>query len=251
MTADRSSPGQPDSRLSDDLLERVERRVSNRREFLAGLVAGGLGGSAVAFRGSPRSDALDTADAQTLASVASGTTVDRTQYYLPAIDSHDRGLIVTVDVRTVPGSGELFVDLNGIEVRHDLQLALREAVRTATRFTPEATDRLSVSVSFSALDDAFLALRGKSWEAGLTVALIGSLRRRSLGRERLVTGIVADDGTLLPVGGIEAKARAARDTGTTELLVPEGGATADVNGIRIVGTASIASAFERIIDPGS
>ncbi|WP_255198983.1 S16 family serine protease [Halorarius litoreus] len=171
-----------------------------------------------------------------------------TRYYLPAVDGSGDGLVVPFEAEFTDGDGGLFVNLNGIEVRHDLQLALREARETATRLTGESLANTATHVTFEPPASGVLALRGKSWEAGLTVALVASFRQESLSQETLITGIVDDEGTLLPVGGIEEKARATQAFGATELLVPETEtADVDVRGIRIIEVRSISDALDRIL----
>nr|WP_233340683.1 S16 family serine protease [Haloprofundus sp. MHR1] len=93
-----------------------------------------------------------------------------------------------------------------------------------------------------------LALRGKSWEAGLTVALVASLRQQSLTPETLITGIVDDEGALLPVGEIETKAHAARGLDARALVIPADEPTeVAVSGLRIVRVRSITEALSRIL----
>mgnify|MGYP002761734843 CR=1 FL=1 len=129
------------------------------------------------------------------------------------------------------GEGELFVNLNGIEIRHDLQLALREARETATRLTGGSLTNTATHVTFEP-----------------PASGVASFRQESLSQETLITGIVDDEGTLLPVGGIETKARAARAVGARELIVPAGEPTdVAVQGFRIVESPSITDALDRIL----
>lgn len=232
---------------SDDPLSRFERSVVSRRDLLAGLAVGSIAGTGLVFAATRTAAPRDF---QPLAAIAGGAAAPtRTRYFLPAIDSTGRGLIVTVDVEFAEGSGELFVNLNHVEVRHDVQLALREALQTAERLTDRTLADTDVYVTFTRDDPAAktLALRGKSWEAGVTAAILAGLRRQALTNDVLLTGVVADFGTLLPVGGIEAKARVARAFGATELLVPAGQATTSVPGIRITGVPTISAAFDELV----
>jgi len=240
---DPTATGLP-SDTESDVASRIEDRLLSRRGFLAGLGIGSVGGAG-AILGLTRT----RRGVQSLATLAGGATLPpEVRYYLPAVDGSDGGLVIPVTVAFSNGSGELFVDLENVEVRHDLQLALREAAETATRVTEERLADTTVRVTFRAPSSDVLALRGKSWEAGLTVALVAGLRRQSLSRETLITGIVDGDGTLLPVGGIEGKARAARAFGATELVVPAGGSSdVSVRGIRVVTAASIEDALDRIL----
>lgn len=242
MPDDSTTAGIP-SESESDTIGRVEETVLSRRELLAGLGIGGVGGAGAVFGLARSGEGF-----QSLATLAGGAVLPASvRYYLPAVDASDGGLIVPIEFEFSEGNGELFVDLAGVEVRHDLQLALREARETATRLADGTLAETTTRVTFEPPNADILALRGKSWEAGLTVALVASLRQQSLPRETLITGIVDDEGTLLPVGGIEGKARAARTFGARELLVPEGD-TSDVaiQGIRVIEVASITYALDRL-----
>ncbi|MCX2819808.1 hypothetical protein EGH25_10650 [Haladaptatus sp. F3-133] len=185
---------------------------------------------------------------QSLATLAGGATTPLdTRYYLPAVDADGAGLVVETTFKFAAGDGELFVNLNGIELRHDLQRALDEAKQTATRLTGRSLADIAIHVSFVSPESDTLALQGKSWEAGLTVALIAGLRQQPLSSETLITGIVDDNGHLLPVGGIEAKARSARAFGATELVVPSGADSGGtIEGVRLTPVESVSDVLDRL-----
>ncbi|WP_265108835.1 twin-arginine translocation signal domain-containing protein [Halosolutus halophilus] len=244
MASDDSTATQLPSDSESDVIGRIEDEILSRRGFLVGLATGGVGGAG-AVLGLTRSDE----GFQSLATLAGGATLPAmVQYYLPAVDSSGEGLILPVKFAFSEGDGELFVDVGDVEVRHDLQLALREATETATRLTGRSLAGTSIRVTFDPPDSEVLALGGKSWEAGLTVALVASLRRQSPPRTTLITGIVNNEGVLLPVGKIEAKARAARAFGAAKLIVSEGSSSdVTVQGIRVVEVASIRDALDRLL----
>lgn len=243
MATDDSSMSATLDRDSGSLVDRLERGIMSRRTFLSGLGIGTVGGAGVAL-------GLDRPEAgfQSLATLAGGATVPSgTSYWLPAVDATGAGLIVAVAFAFDDGDGELFVDVGNVDLRHDVQLALREARRTAAGLTGSSLDAYATHVRFDTTRDDRLTLSGKSWEAGMTIALVAALRRQSLASDTLVTGIVDDEGNLLPVGGIEAKARAARDFGATELIVPEAENSVRVRGIRTTGVQSVSDVIETVL----
>ncbi|SFG95912.1 Tat (twin-arginine translocation) pathway signal sequence [Halopelagius inordinatus] len=244
MASDDSTATQLPSDSESDVIGRIEDEILSRRGFLVGLATGGVGGAGAVLGLTHSGEGF-----QSLATLAGGATLPAmVQYYLPAVDSSGEGLILPVKFVFSKGDGELFVDVGDVEVRHDLQLALREATETATRLTGSSLAGTAIRVTFDPPDSDVLALGGKSWEAGLTVALIASLRRQSLPRTKLITGVVNDEGVLLPVGKIEAKARAARALGATELIVSDDTPSdVTVQGIRVVEVASIWDALDRIL----
>lgn len=225
------------------------QRVLDRRELLAGLALGvagtGIGNTAV------ESGSLQQRSSLLSTLLGEPAVPESFEYYLPAVDADDRGVVIPVTVSVRDGQEGILVNVDKVELRHDIQLALRESLATAERVTEAKLDSEHVYVSFGVEGTDILALHGKSWEAGLTIQIIGALRAESPGRETLITGIVANDGTLLPVGGIEAKAQAARSFGAKRLLVPEQSTeqrTADASGIEIEPVSTIESAVEIIFD---
>ncbi|MFB6195456.1 MAG: S16 family serine protease [Haloplanus sp.] len=218
----------------------VERAVLDRRRFLKGVGVGGIafGGARVAGETPFRA----------MAALTDSTAVpSRTTHDIPAVDGTDEGILITVSVAFTDNRDGLFVNLNRVEVRHDLQVALREAATAARKLTGSRPPAPGILITFTAAGDGVIGLRGKSWEAGLTVVLAAALAGVSLDPETLVTGVVADDGSLLPVGGIEAKATAARESGAGRLLVPEGQAET-VPGIDIEAVADIEAALDTVLN---
>lgn len=249
MTSDssRESVGAESSStaVEPSRLEAVERAVLDRRRFLTGL---GVGAVAVGSVSLGVTRLPDEFGSQSLATLAGDAVVPAaTTHYLPAVDGTGQGQIITVRIEFTDRREGLFVNLNGIELRHDLQVALREAVVTARELTGERPPEDGVLVSFTAAEDGLVALRGKSWEAGLTVGLAAALAGRSPDPETLVTGVVADDGTLLPVGSIVGKAQAAREFGASRLLVPEE-QEQQIPGIAVEGVARIDQATSAVLD---
>jgi predicted S18 family serine protease len=227
------------------LVEALERKIVNRRQFLKGVGVGGATAGGVGIGAARLSDRVSF---QSLATLAGGEVVPtQTTYYLPAVDGSEEGLLITVNIEFTDAREGIFVNLAGMEVRHDLQVALREAVTTARDLTGRRPSNPGLLVSFTATGDGILALRGKSWEAGLTVVLAAALSGVTPSKETLVTGVVADDGGLLPVGGIESKARAARAFGARRLLVPDG-QEQQVSGITVEGVASIEQAVDIVLN---
>lgn len=231
---------------SVSVIDRVERTILDRRQFLRGAAVGGLTAGAIGMGASQ----LSGSGFQALASLAGGetTALSPTTYYLPAVEANQRGLIIEVTIEFADHEEGLFVNVNNMEVRHDLQLALREAIATARRLTNASFRSRGVLITFSSPGDELLALRGKSWEAGITVAFVAALTGAPLTRKTLVTGVVSDNGTLLPVGAIKSKARAARNFGASRLLVPNG-QEKNTDGIIIEEVATINEAINEILNP--
>ncbi|MFQ3319025.1 MAG: putative S18 family serine protease [Natronomonas sp.] len=225
-----------------DPIDDFEQSLLDRREFLLGAglgavsVGGLVGGHALAE--GPKTERLAT-----LASSSVGTS--SVQYALPATDGNGNGIVVRFTVAVTPGAGDIYVGLDNVEVRHDIQLAIREATELAGDMSDSSLDGRDVLVSFTPPGDDRMALRGKSWEAGLTAGLISILSDQSLTTNTLVTGLVGTEGTLLPVGNIDAKARGAREFGADQLFVPPD-QSISVPGIRVEGVENVSEIADRL-----
>lgn len=223
---------------SSDVVGQTDRKILSRRTFLTGIGLGAVGGAGAAI----------TFPFQALVTRGGEAALPaKTRYYLPAVNSSGAGIVITVEFEFTEGEGELFVNLERVELRHDLQMALRESMQTAMRLTDSSLAGTATHIAFETHDDDVHTLWGKSWEAGLTVALVGALDGRSPSRRTLVTGVVGLDGTLLPVGGIKAKAEAARTVGAETLLVPADQAVS-VSGIRVEAVATITEVVQRVFE---
>lgn len=68
-------------------------------------------------------------------------------------------------------------------------------------------------------------IEGPSAGAALTISTIAALEGKQLNHSVMITGTINPDGTIGPVGGIPAKASAAKDSGAQLFLVPQGQGT--------------------------
>jgi len=184
---------------------------------------------------------LTTAESAKASGTADTTTVT---YQLLAVTASGSGTVLPFTVEVAPGDGTLLVDIGRVGLQTETQSALREGVAYARRTHDQSLDGREITVSFDVPDNARLALDGKSGEAGVTLAVVAALQGQSVPLDTLVTGRVADDGSLLDVGGIRQKAAAARAFGAEELLVPPGQAV-DIDGITVTSVEMMAEVINR------
>lgn len=219
-----------------------ENPLFNRRELLLGAALGAAGAGVTTER-----LLADGALNKYLNSfsISTAATAQR-QSHLPAVNSNGEGFTVAFTVASTEGNGEVFVNLENVEVRHNIQSAIKEAAATATEITGVSLKDRELHVSFNPPGNGTHTLWGKSWEAGLTTALIGLLSRRHLVDDTLVTGVISPEGDLLPIGKVEAKAVAARQFGANKLLVPSG-QEESVPGIRVESAATVTELMQHVL----
>lgn len=235
-SSDRS-PHEPAT--STGLVDHIDDVVVSRRTVLAGVAAATAG----FFAGRATTAGTGFERAATLAGAA--TVAPETTYHIPAVDGSGSGIVIDILVEIEPGDGALFVDLDAVELRHDVQRALNEAATAAARVAGQSFESHDVSITFDPPGDGPIELSGKSWEAGLAVVLLGALTDRDPSPSTLVTGVLDANGALLPVGGVEEKAVAARAFGADRLLVPPDHAVS-VDGIVVEAVQDVDAVARRV-----
>lgn len=150
--------------------------------------------------------------------------------YVPAVDQDGNGVISTVAVQAVPGSGRTLANIEDILFWVDTQRSIQLARAVAENITGKNLSRYDLIYTIEA--DAQL-IEGPSAGAALTIATVAAVQARSLDRSVLITGTIEPDGSIGRVGGILEKAAAAAQANATLLLVPLGDGTVDGNARRV------------------
>ncbi|OYT42179.1 MAG: hypothetical protein B6U78_01845 [Candidatus Aenigmarchaeota archaeon ex4484_224] len=144
------------------------------------------------------------------------------EIYLPAVDQKGNGVITKLKVRALPGNGRVLVDINQLLFWIDTQQSIQIAKRVAQQIT--GLDLSKYDLFYSIETNASI-IEGPSAGAGITIATIAALENKTLNKSVMITGTIQPDGSIGPVGGIEAKARAAKQIGAKVFLVPRGQGT--------------------------
>ena len=178
----------------------------------------------------PADGALEPGDVVTS---VDGTPVTRAEEIRPVLVARRPGDEVTFGIRR----GDEHLDVAVRLGRHDGQAFAGIVTRTVTKHT------FPVEVS---IDTARVS--GPSAGLAFSLAITDELSAGSLtgGRRVAVTGTIADDGTVGPVGGVAQKAVAARRAGARLMLVPPdevAEARRHAGRMRVVGVATFADAI--------
>lgn len=138
---------------------------------------------------------------------------------LPAVDNEGNGVIVKLKVQTIPGEGRILTNINQLLFWVDTQFSIQVAEMVAENIT--GADLSKVDLIYTIETDASI-IEGGSAGAALTIATIAVLQNKTLPTDVMITGTIGSDGTVGPIGGVFAKAKAAKDTGARLFLVPKG-----------------------------
>jgi len=138
------------------------------------------------------------------------------------VDNEGNGVVTWLSVDSNAGEGRTLVDINQLLFWVDTQYSIQIAKFVAENYTD--VDLSEIDLVYSIDTEAYL-IEGPSAGAALTVATIAAIYNETLDPDVMITGTISPDGTIGPVGGILAKAKAAKDIGAPLFIVPAGQAT--------------------------
>jgi uncharacterized protein len=150
---------------------------------------------------------------------ANGSGTSSVSLKVPAVDDDGKGVSTTLIVEMQPGSGGTLVDVNQLLFWTDTQSSIRTAKAVAEQYAN--VDISNIDLTYRIETNAS-AIGGPSAGAAIVIATISVLQGKSMDPHVMITGTINPDGTIGQVGGIEEKAKAAKDAGATMFLVPEG-----------------------------
>ena len=139
--------------------------------------------------------------------------------FVPAVDDNGNGTALELSVQARPGEGRVLTDINNLFFWVDTQNSIRVAERVALNITN--ADISKIDLIYNVKTNAS-AIEGPSAGAALTIATIAALENKDVNHDVMITGTINPDGTIGPVGGVDAKAQAAKEIGVKTFLVPAG-----------------------------
>lgn len=134
-----------------------------------------------------------------------------------------QGVVMAVDVELIEGSGRVLVDTIP-KVGIDIQTSVRTAVLVAEELTGMSLSTTDIILTVRSSEEVDV-IDGQSAGATITVALISAMTNRSVNEGVYMTGTINGDMSVGPVSGIQYKALAAAESGSTCFVVPEGQST--------------------------
>ncbi len=136
---------------------------------------------------------------------------------IPAVDDQGNGVVTSLDVEILPGSGRILTNIDKLLFWVDTQTSIRTAKGVAEEYTH--IDLSKYDIIYSVRANATV-IEGGSAGAALAVATIAAIENTPLKQDVIMTGTINPDGTIGSVGEVLAKAKAAKDVGATTFLTP-------------------------------
>ena len=141
---------------------------------------------------------------------------------LVAVDAKGNGVGAYLHTRVRPGNGLVLVNINNVLADLNTQQSARAAVKAAAKLA--RVDPATVDVIFTIDADAEL-VSGRSAGSTMAIAVAAALLKTTPREDIVMTGDIAEDGTIGMVQAIPQKAQAAKQFNVSLFLVPSGGAS--------------------------
>ena len=149
----------------------------------------------------------------------SNVSFSATAINVPAVDENGNGVTLRLRVQSVPGYGRALVNVDNLLFWVDTQYSIRVAKDVAENIT--GADLSGTDLIYNIESNASV-IEGQSAGAALTIATIAALENKTLNNSVMITGTINPDGSIGPIGGVEAKANASKQIGADMLILPKG-----------------------------
>jgi uncharacterized protein len=136
---------------------------------------------------------------------------------IPAVDQEGTGVAGKLITTVKPGSGLVLVNVNDVIAQYATQLSGRTAAKAAAAVSQIDLNNLDIIYTIKV---NATAIEGPSAGAAMAVSIVAALENKTIRSNVSITGVINEDGSISPAGGIAEKARAARENGVTTFLVP-------------------------------
>lgn len=136
---------------------------------------------------------------------------------IPAVDEKGKGVIITLQVETIRGSGRALTDIENLLFWVDTQHSIRTARKIAGNISQINISQVDLIYTIYANASV---VGGESAGAAITIATITAIENKNINNSVIITGKINHDGTIGPVSAIMEKAKAAKEANATLFLVP-------------------------------
>lgn len=195
--------------------------------LLIGAYAGYLYGSTIQSGASPTGQVVSEAPSVSPPSQGNDSEINEpasiessVDILIPAVDNSGNGVTMTLTVQKRGGYGETLINIDNLIFWSDTQASIRTAKSVAERLT--GIETRDINLVYLIRSNNASVVGGPSAGAALTIATIAALENKTINESVVITGAINADGTIGQVGGITEKAAAAKASGATLFLVPEG-----------------------------
>lgn len=167
-------------------------------------------------------------------------------YYSIGIRDDGTGVVIPMNVKINKGTGILSVNIKNVDLQSGVQASIRLAAQVASAYTGKSITDKDITVTFVNEGPEIVSADGNSAGAAVTATIIAALEDSDIRDTVMMTGTIEPDFSIGWVGGVENKAKAARDKGATKFLVPQGQGVS-VSGIEVVEVSTINQVVDLVL----
>jgi predicted S18 family serine protease len=138
-------------------------------------------------------------------------------FYAPAITSNNAGELVPFSLSVKPGFGRVFVNVENTAFHSDVQQSFLLAISNAESILGVNFNNYDFYLTVDSPNGGDVS--GQSAGALFTSAIVSVFTGRPLNSKTEMSAMLADNGTLLPVAGIDEKILAAYVAGKDKFIV--------------------------------
>lgn len=139
---------------------------------------------------------------------------------IPAVDGGGKGVLADLTVEIKPGTGKILTDIENLMFWADTQQSIRLAREATQKHTGANLSNYDLTYTITAPYAQLIG--GQSAGAALAVATTAALKGRQIRQDITITGMIDEEGKILPVAGLKEKAEAAYSANITTFLIPAG-----------------------------
>ncbi len=126
------------------------------------------------------------------------------------------GSLVELTLKTVPGSGQIYINMNTLE-EIDTQISIVNSQKIACDLFELNCERYDFYYDFRG---SALVLKGPSASSAVAVLTAKTLKRENIDKGTVITGSLNSGGIIGTVGGIEEKVKLAEREGFNKVIIP-------------------------------
>jgi len=210
--------------------KRRGRKFIGKRLFVAAVITtffiGVLSGAAILSISTAK---IPTSEASPLPILENGSVTRSIK--IVSVRSDGSGMVTELAIELEKGTGRILVDTSPL-VGFDFQFAERTAVKVASEITGIALDEdgiglMGVDILFTVTmpkgqQVEIQAIDGPSAGAAATILTLAAFQNKKIKSDVIMTGTIQESHKIGLIGGVYAKAAAAKDNGASLFLVPKG-----------------------------
>ena len=166
-------------------------------------------------------------------------------YFAVGVKNSGEGVVIPMGVKIAKGTGILSVNIKGVDLQSGATASIRTASQVASKISGVDISKKDVTVSFVNEGD-LVVLDGPSAGGAITVTMIAALENKNMDTDSMMTGTIETGGSIGKVGGVSAKATAAKKNGASKFYVPKG-ENVFIDGLNVVELDDIQDAMTLIL----